>query len=49
MRGKTTQYAWVVPRGAYMLTLKARGVLVDGSLNELKEELYSHVKLSNTL
>jgi len=40
MRGKTTQYAWVVPRGAYMLTLKARGVLVDGSLNELREELY---------
>ncbi len=40
MRGKTTQYAWVVPRGAYMLTLKARGELVEGSLNELREELY---------
>ena len=39
MRGETTQ-ARVVPRGEYMLTLKARGVLVDGSLNELREKLY---------
>ncbi|MCD6195413.1 MAG: transposase [Staphylothermus sp.] len=30
----------MVPRGEYMLTLKARGVLVDGSLEELREELY---------
>jgi len=30
----------VVPRGDKMLTLKARGVLVDGSINELREELY---------
>ena len=37
--GKTTTIR-VVPRGAYMLTLKARGVLVEGSLNELREELY---------
>jgi len=39
MRGKTTQ-ARVVPRGEYMLTLKAQGVLVDDSLEELREELY---------
>jgi putative transposase len=39
MRGLTTLKIWVVPRGEYMLTLKARGVLVDGSLNELREEL----------
>ena len=32
--------ARVVPRGAYMPTLKARGVLIKGSLNELYEELY---------
>jgi len=40
MRGSTTSRAKVVPRGAYMLTLKARGVLVAGSMNELREELY---------
>ncbi len=40
MRGKTTQYAWVVPQGEYILTLKARGILIEGSLNELYEELY---------
>ena len=40
MRGKTTRYAWVVPRGEYMLTLKAQGILVEGSLEELHEELY---------
>jgi len=39
MRGKTTTIR-VVPRGAYMLTLKARGELIEGSLNELREELY---------
>ena len=39
MRGETTAVK-VVPRGAYMLTLKARGVLVDGPINELREELY---------
>ncbi|MEL9908025.1 MAG: zinc ribbon domain-containing protein [Desulfurococcus sp.] len=39
MRGKTTFKARVVPRGEYMLTLKARGELV-GSLEELREELY---------
>ena len=32
--------AWVVPRGAYMLTLKAQGKLIEGSLEELREELY---------
>ena len=32
--------ARVVPRGEYMLTLKARGVLIEGSLEELREELY---------
>ncbi len=32
--------AWVVPRGEYLLTLKARGELIDGSLEELREELY---------
>jgi len=30
----------VVPRGEYMLTLKARGELVEGSIEELREELY---------
>ncbi|RLE88587.1 MAG: transposase, partial [Thermoprotei archaeon] len=30
----------MVPGGEYMLTLKARGVLVDGSINGLREELY---------
>ena len=30
----------VVPRGEYMLTLKAQGVLVYGSPEELREELY---------
>ncbi|MCE4621534.1 MAG: RNA-guided endonuclease TnpB family protein [Desulfurococcales archaeon] len=40
MRGSTTQTMRVVPRGEYMLTLKALGVLVDGSLEELREELY---------
>ncbi|RLG44213.1 MAG: transposase [Thermoproteota archaeon] len=40
MRGKTTHAYWVVPRGEYMLTLKARGELVEGSLEELREELY---------
>ena len=39
MRGKTTTIR-VVPRGEYMLTLKARGELVGGSLEELREELY---------
>ncbi len=32
--------ARVVPRGEYTLTLKARGELVEGSLEELREELY---------
>ena len=40
MKGSTTCEAWVVPRGEYMLTLKARGVLVEGSPAELREELY---------
>jgi len=40
MRGLTTQHAWVVPRGEYMLTLKSQGALVEGSLEELREELY---------
>ncbi len=40
MRGLTTTMARVVPRGEKMLTLKAQGVLVDGSINELREELY---------
>ncbi len=39
MRGKTT-FVKVVPRGDKILTLKARGVLVEGSLEELREELY---------
>ena len=39
MRGLTT-HAQVVPRGTYMLTLRARGVVVEGSLNALREELY---------
>ncbi len=39
MRGLTT-HTWVVPQGEKMLTLKARGVLVEGSINELREELY---------
>jgi len=40
MRGVTTQEVWVVPRGEYVLTLKAQGILVEGSLEELREELY---------
>jgi putative transposase len=40
MRGLTTHDIWVVPRGEKMLTLKARGELVEGSLGELREELY---------
>ncbi len=40
MRGLTTHEAWVVPQGEYMLTLKARGVLLEGTINELREELY---------
>lgn len=40
MRGETTHEAWVVPRGEYLLTLRARGELVDGFLEELREELY---------
>ncbi len=39
MRGKTTLVK-VVPQGEYMLTLKAQGILVNGSLNDLREELY---------
>ncbi len=39
MRGSTTLVR-VVPRGEYMLTLKTQGKLVDGSLEELREELY---------
>ncbi len=39
MKGKTTTVR-VVPRGECMLTLKAQGVLVEGSLEELREELY---------
>ena len=42
MKGSTTCEAWVVPRGEYMLTLKARGVLVEGSPAELREELISY-------
>lgn len=40
MRGLTTHGVWVVPRGDRILTLKAQGVLIEGSLNELREELY---------
>jgi len=40
MRGRTTREVWVVPRGEYTLTLKARGVLLEGTINELREELY---------
>ena len=40
MRGETTLLVRVVPRGEYMLTLKAQGVLIDGSIEELREELY---------
>ncbi len=40
MRGSTTQCAWVVSRGEKILTLKARGILIKGSLEELREELY---------
>ncbi|MCD6488477.1 MAG: hypothetical protein J7K21_04555 [Desulfurococcales archaeon] len=39
IRGKTTTIR-VVPRGEYMLTLKAQGMLVKGSLEDLREELY---------
>ncbi|RLG88195.1 MAG: transposase, partial [Thermoprotei archaeon] len=40
MRGKTTFSVRVVPRGDKILTFKAQGVLVEGSLNELREELF---------
>ncbi len=40
MRGSTTQYIWVVPQGEYILTLKSRGVLINGPLGELRKELY---------
>ncbi len=40
MKGKTTHLVRVVPRGEYILTLKTRGVLIKGSLNDLREELY---------
>ncbi len=40
MRGSTTSGVKVVPRGETMLALKARGILVNGSMNELREELY---------
>ena len=40
MRGKTTRIVRVVPRGDKILTLKAQGVLVEDSLNELREELF---------
>ncbi len=40
MRGRTAREVWVVPRGEYTLTLKARGVLLEGTINELREELY---------
>ncbi len=30
----------VVPRGEYVVTLKARGLLIEGTINELREELY---------
>ena len=40
MKGLTTQAVRVVPRGEYLLTLKAQGILMDGSLDELREELY---------
>ncbi len=39
MRGKTA-LARVVPRGEKILTLRAQGILVEASLNELREELY---------
>jgi len=40
MRGSTTSVK-VVPRGAYVLALKARGELVEGSINDLRGELYA--------
>ena len=40
MRGKTTSLIKVVPRGEKILTLRAQGVLVEGSISELREELY---------
>ncbi len=40
MRGCTTSLIRVVPRGEYVLTLKARGLLIEGAINELREELY---------
>jgi len=40
MRGKTIQPVRVVPRGENILTLKAQGKLIEGSLGELREELY---------
>ena len=30
----------VVPQGEYVVTLKARGLLIEGTINELREELY---------
>ena len=44
MREKTTHKIWVVPRGEYMVTLKSQGVLVEGSPEELREELYLTMK-----
>ncbi|RLG81796.1 MAG: transposase [Thermoprotei archaeon] len=44
MREKTTHEIWVVPRGEYMVTLKSQGVLVEGSPEELREELYLTMK-----
>ncbi|WP_460173741.1 RNA-guided endonuclease TnpB family protein [Vulcanisaeta sp. JCM 14467] len=40
MRGLTAQIVRVVPRGEYLLTLKAQGTLMEGSIEELREELY---------
>jgi len=39
MRGETT-LTKVVPRGEYLLTMKAQGVLIEGSIEELRKELY---------
>ncbi len=30
----------VAPRGEHVLTLRAQGVLIEGSLSDLREELY---------
>ena len=38
MRGKTARYA--VPRGVTTLTLKAQAVLVEGNIQQLREELF---------